>query len=85
MKLEPPPRLYAGHQDWCLWYARGTCGVCMQRCPIAAITEEGHNKPACSDYIRTVTTPYVREHYGTGATPCGLCQVKISCEARSPL
>jgi len=85
MDLEATPRPYAGHQDWCLWYAKGTCGVCMQRCPVDAINEAGHDKPKCFDYIRNVTTPYVRDNYGTGATPCGLCQVKIPCEARSPL
>ncbi len=85
MKLEPTPRSYAGYQDWCLWYARGTCGICMQRCPIEAITEGGHDKAACFDYIRNVTTPYVRDHYGTEATPCGLCQAKIPCESSSPL
>jgi len=83
--LEPTPRPYAGHQDWCLWYAKGTCGVCIQRCPAEAIAGSGHDKQKCFDYIRGVTTPYVREQYGTGATPCGLCQVKIPCEARSPL
>ena len=85
MAIEATTRPYAGHQDWCLWYAKGTCGVCMQRCPIDAITAEGHDKAACFDYIRNVTTPYVRDNYGTGATPCGLCQVKIPCESKSPL
>ncbi len=85
MDLEATPRSYAGYQDWCLWYAKGTCGICMQRCPADAITAEGHDKPKCFDYIRNVTTPYVRDNYGTGATPCGLCQVKIPCEARSPI
>ena len=83
--LEATPRSYSGHQDWCLWYAKGTCGACMQRCPIDAITEAGHDKSACFSYIRNVTTPYVRDNYGTGATPCGLCQVKIPCEARLPI
>ena len=82
--LEATPRPYSGHQDWCLWHAKRTCGVCIRRCPIGAISEEGHDKAKCFDYIRNVTTPYVREHYGTGATPCGLCQVKIPCESRSP-
>jgi epoxyqueuosine reductase QueG len=85
MDIEATPRPYAGHQDWCLWYAKGSCGVCMQRCPADAINKDGHDKPKCFDYIRNVTTPYVRDNYGTGATPCGLCQVKIPCEARSPL
>ncbi len=85
MNLAATPRSYEGHQDWCLWYAKGSCGACMKRCPVDAITDEGHDKPKCFDYIRNVTTPYVRDHYGTGATPCGLCQVKIPCESRSPL
>ena len=83
--LEATPRSYSGHQDWCLWYAKGTCGACMQRCPIDAITEAGHDKSACFSYIRNVTAPYVRDNYGTAATPCGLCQVKIPCEARLPI
>jgi epoxyqueuosine reductase QueG len=85
MALEATPRPYSGHQDWCLWYARGTCGACIKRCPIDAITEAGHDKPKCFHYIRKVTAPYVQEKYGTGATPCGLCQVKIPCEDRTPL
>jgi len=84
-EIEATLRPYSGYQDWCLWYAKGTCGACMRRCPVAAINEEGHNKETCFDYIRNVTTPYVSGHYGTGATPCGLCQVKIPCEAGSPL
>ena len=83
--LEATPRSYAGHQDWCLWYAKGSCGVCMQRCPIDAITDAGHDKSACFDYIRQVTAPFVRDNYGTEDTPCGLCQVKIPCEARCPV
>ncbi len=85
MALAATPRPYTGHQDWCLWHARGTCGACMQRCPVDAITTAGHDKPKCFDYIREVTAPYVREHYGTADTPCGLCQVKIPCEASVPL
>lgn len=83
--LEATPRTYVGHQDWCLWHAKGSCGVCMQRCPIDAITEQGHDKSACFDYIRKVTAPFVHDNYGTEDTPCGLCQVKIPCEARCPI
>ena len=84
-ELVATPRPYSGHQDWCLWHARGTCGACMKRCPIDAITEHGHDKAACFDYIRNVTAPFVRDNYGTEDTPCGLCQVKIPCESKSPL
>ena len=82
--LPPDERAYAGHQDWCLWYAKGTCGACIRRCPVAAIGESGHDKQKCFDYIRNITAPYVEKHYGTGATPCGLCQVKIPCEEKLP-
>ncbi|PLX77975.1 MAG: 4Fe-4S ferredoxin [Desulfuromonas sp.] len=83
--LAATPRPYVGYQDWCLWFAKGTCGVCQQRCPTGAITDQGHDKPKCFDYIRKVTAPYVQQHYGLGDTPCGLCQVGIPCEERSPL
>ncbi|WP_429884705.1 4Fe-4S ferredoxin [Geoalkalibacter halelectricus] len=74
------------HQAWCLWYARGTCGACVRRCPVNAITTaHGHDKERCHTYIREVTTPYTAERIGAGATPCGLCQVKIPCEARVPV
>ncbi len=70
---------------WCLWFARGTCGACANRCPVAAITtKRGHDKQACFTYIREKTTPFATKTYGTGATPCGLCQVRIPCEAQVP-
>lgn len=73
------------HHAWCLWYAKGTCGACAKRCPADAITtSEGHDKQACFTYVREKTTPYATRTYGTGATPCGLCQVKIPCEAEVP-
>jgi epoxyqueuosine reductase len=73
------------HHAWCLWYAKGTCGACAKRCPADAITTTGgHDKQACFAYIRGTTAPYATRTYGTGATPCGLCQVKIPCEAQVP-
>jgi len=73
------------HHAWCLWYAKGTCGACAKRCPADAITTaKGHDKQACFTYIRGTTAPYATRTYGTGATPCGLCQVKIPCEAQAP-
>jgi epoxyqueuosine reductase QueG len=73
------------HHAWCLWYAKGTCGACAKRCPADAITtENGHDKQACYTYIRGTTAPYATKTYGTGATPCGLCQVKIPCESQVP-
>ena len=73
------------YQAWCLWFAKGTCGACAKRCPADAITiSEGHDKQACFTYIRETTSPYASRTYDTGATPCGLCQVKIPCETQVP-
>lgn len=88
VKAELPcsERVYGdNHHAWCLWYAKGKCGACVRRCPADAITtDDGHDKTACFSYIREVTTPYTTQTYGTGATPCGLCQVKIPCEGQVP-
>ena len=83
--LPGTPHDYANHQAWCLWYARGTCGACSQRCPVDAISDAGHDKDKCFDYIQKVTAPYVHEVFGTSETPCGLCQVCIPCEQRIPV
>lgn len=83
--LPATPHDYDHHQAWCLWYAQGTCGACMRRCPAAAITASGHDKDKCLAYIRKVTAPYAQKTFGTKATPCGLCQVHIPCEAKKPL
>ena len=83
--LPPSPRPYADHQAWCLWYAKGTCGACIRRCPAGAISERGHDKDLCRRYIREVAAPFASREYGTGATPCGLCQVGIPCESRAPI
>jgi epoxyqueuosine reductase len=82
--LPGTPHAYDNHQAWCLWYAKGTCGVCVQRCPVNAISDAGHDKDKCFNYIQKVTAPYAQKTFGTEATPCGLCQVRIPCEERIP-
>lgn len=84
--LPATERVYGeDHHAWCLWYAKGTCGACAKRCPADAITpEEGHDKQACFTYIRGTAAPFATQTYGTGATPCGLCQVAIPCESQVP-
>lgn len=85
MALSETPHPYPDHQSWCLWYAKGVCGVCARRCPADAISEAGHDKDKCMAYIRQTTAPYAQQTFGTEATPCGLCQVGIPCESRVPV
>ena len=83
--IEITPRSAPSHTANCLFYARGTCGACIKRCPVDAISPSGHDKIACHNYIRQVTAPYAKQLSGQEVTPCGLCQVRIPCERSNPL
>ena len=84
IQIPPTARTYTDHRAYCLFFARGTCGKCIDRCPVGAITEKGHDKDKCSQHLnRTrefVTTTYGFEGYG-----CGLCQTGVPCESRIPM
>lgn len=84
ISLEPTPRPYADHQAYCLYYVDGTCGKCIDRCPVRAITEAGHDKEKCRQHLvrsrEHVTKTYAFEGYG-----CGLCQTGIPCESGIPV
>jgi epoxyqueuosine reductase len=83
MPVEPPARPYTDHHAYCLHFARGTCGICMQRCPVGAITSRGHEKRLCKAHLDS-TRPIVRERYGFEGYACGLCQIGTPCEAGIP-
>jgi len=79
------PRPYAGHRDWCLFFATGKCGACIRRCPAGALSPFGHDKRKCKAYIRGVTSPYVEEKLlGCKVNACGLCQTGVPCEKGIP-
>jgi len=85
-KLQATPRSYDKHNDWCLHQVTGKCLVCMKRCPAGAISQTGHDKVKCKEYIRNVTAVYVeKEQLGCRVNSCGLCQTKVPCEARNPI
>lgn len=78
--LEPTHRPYTGLHDACLFYAQGTCGACIKRCPAGIITKEGKDNKACSDYIDAEVKPRFAPRYG-----CGKCNTAVPCEYRSPV
>lgn len=51
ISIEPTPRPYADHRAYCLFFANGTCGKCIDRCPVRAITETGHDKEKCRQHL----------------------------------
>lgn len=85
-RFKPTPRSYKKHNEWCLFHSTGKCLVCMRRCPAGAISETGHDKVKCKEYIRTITAAHVeKEQLGFRVNSCGLCQTKVPCEYRNPL
>jgi epoxyqueuosine reductase QueG len=77
------PRRYSDHPAYCLFYAKGTCGECINRCPAGALSENGHDKVACKAHLDR-TGPYVAENCGFVGYGCGLFQVSVPCESGIP-
>lgn len=84
ISIKPTPRPYADHRAYCLFFADGTCGKCIDRCPVRAITEAGHDKEKCRQYL-VRTSEYVKKTYNFDGYGCGLCQVGVPCEAGIPV
>jgi epoxyqueuosine reductase QueG len=84
ISISPTPRPYADHRAYCLFYADDTCGKCIDRCPVRAITEAGHDKEKCRQHL-VRTSEYVKKTYKFKGYGCGLCQVGVPCEAGIPV
>jgi len=68
----------------CLFCREGSCGLCIERCPVGAISRQGHDKEKCQAYVYGELRKSVGELYGVMETGCGLCQTKVPCESRVP-
>jgi len=85
----------------CLFYAKGTCRKCAERCPAGAITEKGHDKFKCYNYGRKVAKymikrlgpilkPHVRRIEGQlipqkPPVGCAFCQFGVPCMDKNPI
>lgn len=81
-QFEPTQRGYQDHHAYCKFYQDGSCGACILRCPVDAITKDGHDKDKCSAYLQKIkneTGPdFVKNsHYISG---CGICQSRVPCQ-----
>lgn len=86
LPLEVKPRPYTTHNEWCLYFKDGSCGLCIDRCPVHAISEKGHDKEICAAYEDEVEEKYYPEDIDNSnyIFGCGLCQVGIPCESKRP-
>lgn len=85
LALTPTPRPYPDHRHNCLFHREGSCGSCIDRCPVGALSHAGHDKTVCSRYVYGTVVEAVAGEFGVTATGCGLCQTKVPCEGRIPL
>lgn len=84
LELPPTPRNGGGYRSNCLYHRDGSCGICISRCPVGAISRQGHDKDACRGYVYGAVPEAVGELYGVPQTGCGLCQTRVPCEERIP-
>jgi hypothetical protein len=77
-------RPYDNHHAYCLFFYDGSCTACMKRCPVEAITQEGHNKKKCWNHAAVTCAQFVKENYGFEGYGCGLCQTGVPCESGIP-
>lgn len=85
IKIPAAKRPYHDHHAYCLFFSKGTCGECIRRCPVGAVTPAGHDKLKCRDYLFSDTVNYAKSHFGFDGYGCGLCQTGVPCESMVPL
>ena len=85
LQIDPTPRPYTDHHAYCLYYTTGKCRVCADRCPVDAISENGHDKIKCIKHAAGTCGDYVKEKWGFEGYGCGLCQTGVPCESRIPV
>jgi epoxyqueuosine reductase QueG len=85
IKVRPTPRPYDDHRAYCLFHSQGICGKCIKRCPVDALSKNGHDKIKCLQHLKPATEEYVKANYHFDGYGCGLCQVGVPCESRIPV
>jgi epoxyqueuosine reductase len=56
-----------------------------QTLPVGAVSNKGHDKKKCRDYLEGPIVRHARDTYGVEAYGCGLCQTKVPCESGIPV
>ena len=98
--LDITPRLKDDPYGNCLYYAQGTCKECVDRCPGDALSEEGHDKEKCRNYVQAIqevlqkrlgsTLKPTTRRFQAGEkiaypTGCAFCQFDVPCMDKNPV
>lgn len=78
--------------EYCSYKRDGSCGACMKRCPVGALTPEGYDRQACNALCDEnalvhvgLGSSYTVEETGgkiVGSNICGKCTVGVPCSYR---
>jgi len=85
--LPPSQRTAKGPYSNCLFYLGINCRACIDRCPAGAITENGHDKNKCQQYLTGIGySDALKDGYNNdnSIVGCGLCQTRVPCEFQNP-
>ncbi|MDR2845742.1 MAG: hypothetical protein LBV63_00505 [Candidatus Methanoplasma sp.] len=86
MMAEPDAKVAGPYNSHCLFCSKGTCGACIKRCPVGAISKNGHDRTKCMAFVYSDESKYLAASYGSSckSAGCGLCQTKVPCEFSDP-
>ena len=84
LALKATPRDYSDHHAYCDFFTDKRCAVCIERCPVGAISEQGHAKAKCLAYLTQLRREVIEPYFGFSTDACGLCQTNVPCESRIP-
>ncbi|NLN97321.1 MAG: epoxyqueuosine reductase [Eubacteriaceae bacterium] len=81
-------------EEYCLYKIDGSCGLCIDRCPVQALTTTAYDRFKCNDLCADNAkvhvgygSSYLLEDTGSevlGTNTCGKCVVGVPCTYRRP-
>ena len=83
-QITPSTKPYDDHHAYCLHFTENICRKCIPRCPVKALSEEGHDKKSCMQYTEYTMNKYIKKEYGFETYACGLCQCDVPCTDKIP-